>query len=383
MPELLDLAFPVDEYRQRVAAAQRTMAARGLDGVLFSHRADVCYLTGMETCYMVAYHAAVLRSTGDPLLVTSEFEMLNALASAWCAERVTYPTRVGDPLAATCGLLRDLGLERGRLGLQPASLSAQQHEQIRRHLPAAELVDAGDLLHDIKVTKSPAEVAYLRAAAQLSTRAMEAALARAAVGRTDNDLAAAAWDTMVRGGSEFPCIDPIITVGRRSGIPHSTFRRIPIQPGDAVFLEVGACLRRYSAPLMRTAAAAPVPGPLREAADACRDSLRVLIEHMRPGALARDVAARAAAVWRPQTERLVWHGYYAYSVGLGFPPDWNDTPADITLDSDLVLRPGMCFHATTSLRQPAEYGAAMGETVLVTASGPEVLTGVPRELVVV
>src|SRR5262249_27250108 len=151
----------------------------------------------------------------------------------------------------------------------------------------------------IKVLKSPAEVAYLREAGRFTTRGMEAALASVAAGQSDNDVAAAAADAMLRGGSEFFCIDPIVTVGPRSGIPHTTFRRTVIRPGDSVFIEVGACICRYSAPLMRTAAVSPVSGEVQRAAAACRDSLDALIENMRPGATARQVAARAKAAWMP------------------------------------------------------------------------------------
>jgi Xaa-Pro dipeptidase len=108
--------------------------------------------------------------------------------------------------------------------------------------------------------------------------------------------------------------------------------------------------------------------------------LNVLIEQMRPGALARDIATRSKAAWMPLCRELIWHGIYAYSVGLGFPPDWNDAPACVTETSDLVLQPGMCFHATTSLREAAKFGTALSETVLITETGNEVLTGTRREL---
>ena len=79
-------AFPVEEYRGRLARVQAAMAVRGLDALLLRNRADVCYLTGMETCYMVAYHAAVVPAAGDPILLASDFEMLNALAGSWCED---------------------------------------------------------------------------------------------------------------------------------------------------------------------------------------------------------------------------------------------------------------------------------------------------------
>jgi Xaa-Pro dipeptidase len=358
------------------------LAAREIDVLLVHNRADICYLTGAENCYMVAYYATLIPAVGQPILLCSEFEMLNAEVGVWFADHVAFPV-TGNPIQATCDVLLERGYDKSRIGVQPGWLSAERYLSIQRSLPDATLVDAGDIVPDVMTIKSTAEIEYMRAAGRLSTLGMEAAFAEAEAGKTDNDIAAAAYDVMVRGGSEFMCSEPIVTVGARSGIPHSTFRRTRIEPGDSIFIEVGGCVCRYSSPLMRTVAIVPVPDEVRRAADACRDSLNALIEYMRPGALARDVAAKAKAAWMPICEELIWHGTYAYSVGIGFPPDWNDAMALIDEASELVLQPGMCFHTTTSLREPLQYGTAMSETVLITEAGNEILTGTPRELYVV
>src|SRR5207247_357546 len=104
--------------------------------------------------------------------------------------------------------------------------------------------------------------------------------------------------------------DPIVSAGYRAGMPHAAYRRVVLQPGDAVLIEFGACIRRYSAPLMRTAALAPVHSDLQSAVNACRDGLEALLENMRPGMAARDAARRARQSW-PLSEKLVWHGIYA------------------------------------------------------------------------
>src|SRR5262245_6728127 len=101
MPALAQPAFPVEEYRSRVAQVQAKMRTAGLDVLLIRDRANICYLTGFENCYMVAYHAAIVPATGDPILVASNFEMLNALAGSWCTERVTFAV-FDDPVAETC-----------------------------------------------------------------------------------------------------------------------------------------------------------------------------------------------------------------------------------------------------------------------------------------
>jgi Xaa-Pro aminopeptidase len=376
------LAFSLEEYARRLTQVQSAMTERGLAALVVHDRAALCYLTSFENCYMTAPYAALVPARAEPVLFASEFEMLNAAATSWCEYRETF--RVGDdPLRALAHGIRERGLETASLGVQMNALSAQQYAQLRALLPDAAFQDASTLLPEIMQIKSAEEIAHLREAGRLSTLGMETALHECAAGKTDNDVAAAAYAAMVRGGGEFMCIEPIVTAGNRSGIPHTTFRRTRLAAGDAIFIEVGGCYFRYSAPLMRTAAIAPVADEVRRATGACRASLEALLENMRPGVLAREAAQKARAAWMPLCDELIWHGIYGYSVGLGFPPDWNDAPLLITEKSDYAFEAGMCFHATTSLRRALEFGVACSETVLITQTGHEILTGTPRELHVV
>ena len=95
-----------------------------------------------------------------------------------------------------------------------------------------------------------------------------------------------------------------------------------------------------------------------------------------------DAVAKKAS--RPN-ERLhkkyVWHGMFAYSVGLGFPPTWADHRyLVIQRGSNRILVPGMVFHVNTSLRDAGVCGSSCSEKVVVTDRGPEILTSLPRQL---
>ena len=236
------------------------------------------------------------------------------------------------------------------------------------------------VLECVRAIKSPAEIEVMRRSARLTSEAMVAALASVKNGVTDNHVAAVAYKVLIEGGSEYMSLDPIVTVGARSSIPHSTHRHASIGAGDSVLVETGACINRYSTASMRTAVTQPVPARVRQMSDGCIASLNVVIQNMKPGAVGAEISRKADAVWSEISTRLVWHGNYAYSLGLGFPPDWNDCPCIIHRDHSLVLKSGMIFHVTTSLREVGVCGTAFSETVLVTDQGSEVLTQVPREL---
>jgi Xaa-Pro aminopeptidase len=378
------LAFSPEEYRARVRAVQARLAGQGLDALLCHAFPNICYLTGFETVAAHKYFMLALRPEGDPILLSQDFEAHNALVSAWTGRPVTYPVW-GDGIDASRDLLQQLGLADKRLGVdyEASSLTAARWLRLREALPRAVFVDASGLVEGVRVVKSPAEVACLRQAARLSSLGMEAAIEAVAEGRTDNDVALASYEAMIGGGSEYMCYPPIVTVGARSGIPHTTHRRVPIRRGDPVFIEVGACIHRYSAPMMRTAVAGPPSDRVKRMADACIASVDTLIAHIRPGIPARQVALAARnCLEEAVAAGLIWHGYYGYSVGLGFPPEWSDSPAAISEQSDLILQPGMVFHCSTSLREAARCGTAFSETVAVTDTGCEVLTEGPRLLAV-
>ncbi len=251
-------AFSVEEYKARLEKVQMLMDENELSCLLLNNRADVNYVTGIETCYMVAYHACIVPIKGDPIVIASDFEMLNALVGTWCEDRVTFPAVFGNPIEATCSILTKRGFVKGKIGIQTSVLTQSQYSEMKKFLPNSEFVPADDIMPKIKVKKSPAEIEYMKKAGELSARAMRSSMNVCRAGITDNDVAASAFDVLIRGGSEFMCIDPIVTVGERSGIPHSTFRRTLINPGDSVFIEIGACFYRYSSPLMRTVAISPV-----------------------------------------------------------------------------------------------------------------------------
>ena len=76
-------------------------------------------------------------------------------------------------------------------------------------------------------------------------------------------------------------------------------------------------------------------------------------------------------------------GYFGYAVGIGFPPSWVERSIEIAEGRRDVLEAGMTFHVHRVLRVPGVVGVGFSETAVVTARGCELLTGHPRELVVI
>lgn len=375
------LSFSREEYAGRLAKVRAAMEERGLNALLVHKFSNICYLCGLQSTNTEDYYALIVPLAGEPALILWHSELGNAMLTSWVAGGYTYP-KGGDGVALATDTLHDMGLGAGRIGIELGATSAADYRRIEAALPGAILVDSTDLFHGIRLIKSPAEIEYIRQAGIITSAAMQACVDAARAGGTDQEMAAAAHQTAVVMGSEVMCSQPVVSAGPLAGVPHANHRRITLNKGDTALLELSACIHRYSAPIMRSVLLGKPNATVRRMADAILATLNAVIEAMQPGAAADDIARmgekRIAAA--PAKCMELFHDTYAYSIGLGFPPGWGDTPHMIIRGSDLILQPGMSFHLPISLRYPGRYGVAMSETVVITETGNVVMTHVPRQL---
>ena len=379
-----ELAFPAEEYRQRIAKLRAAMSAAGLDVLLAHHPGNVVYLSGYQTFSVLSDECAVVPAAGEPRLVVPPPELGTALLHTWldCAYGFAREQSAGAYLAAS---VREMGFESARLGIDRSTTAITPRclTDLSAGLPQATIVDASDLVESVRAVKSPREIECLRAAAPMTDAGMTAAIAQIAPGKTDNDVAAAAIHAMTLAGSEYVCDSPIVTSGRRSGILHSTHKRVALEPGDPVCIELGACYQRYTAALMRTASLGPPSPGVQRLADACLNALDTVLSTLRAGLTGHEVAEPATAAIAAAGEDLVFHRVFGYGVGASFPPTWGDRTGLIRLGEHAPIRAGMVFHHPVALRRLGQYGVMFSETTVVTETGCEPLGTLDRELFVV
>ena len=370
-------AFPVAEFEARVAAAQRSMAARGLDAILLFGPHNVFYLSGMDSENLFDFQALIVPRDGAPVLVILDFEEARAANSVGLGETISYHA-FDDPIETVVDQLRRLGLERGRLGLevrQAFSLTPDRLERFRAALPDATIEDPFGVVEDLRLVKSPAEHAYQRRAAALTDAATEAAYGVLRPGIRDAEVAAVMVDTMYRGGSDTVCWGPIVASGYRAGSAHSSFNGRQILDGETVFLEHTAEIRKYTAPLMRTAILGKPTAEIARIADAGAEAVKTIQRTARPGLPAQEVAREAGKVLEPVLPGLVFHHNFGYPVGIGYPGTWIETLGFfLRVDNPRPLKLGMVFHLPMSLRKFGEFAVNQSHTMLITEDGAEALT---------
>jgi Xaa-Pro dipeptidase len=302
--------FSQDEYQRRLRLVREKMAERGLDVLLVFGAANVYYLTGYSSVNSWDFQCCVLGLTGAPSLIIFDFELGRFAASSWLPEdKVVAYTAHDEPIGVIRSTLSDLGLLGKTIAIEETSpnLGVAKYRRLLEMLAGENLVDAGGLVEMVRLVKSAEEIAYLRRAAEVTRQGMDAALDVAQENAFDHEVAAAAYGAMLRAGGDVATMEPIVAVGYRSGLAHSSFAHLAIKRGDSVFVELGGCVHRYTAPLMATKVVGGSNPERAEVLDAARRTVAALAVAARPGVLASDVARAGLAAIQPVLDRIIFH----------------------------------------------------------------------------
>ena len=290
-----EMAFPESEYRRRVDTVRGYMEERGLDALLVTFVPNVCYLSGYQAFAADLYAGMLLPREGVPVLQVVELEIPGALLSGWVEDvrgvRWTDPDAVTTALA---GLVKERRLDGKRIGVETrrSGLSVDVYEGLKGALPSATFVDASDLVVRARLIKSAGELDHMRNAARI-TKGIAAALKAIRPGVTENDIASAGFQELVKEGSEYFSSQPIVAGAHRTGWVHASFKRTPIGAGQTVILEFGAAYHRYTGAIMHTAAVGEPSTAVQRLAKASQETLNVLFQTVKPGRTADEVAREA------------------------------------------------------------------------------------------
>jgi Xaa-Pro aminopeptidase len=247
-------------------------------------------------------------------------------------------------------------------------------EKLRQRYPQMELRDITPVIDEMRAIKTAAEIEVLRRNGGLSAEAVRQAMLTTRPGVYEYEIEAAAMSVVLKGGARGAAYAPIVGSGPNSCILHYDKNSRQVEPGDVVLMDFGADLDHLAMDISRTW---PASGRFTdEQKEVYRTALEVqkaCIEAYKPGATSKDVRDHVAAVLKAKgIDPRGLQGGFGHGVGLSVH--------DVPLGG--VLKEGMVFAIEPGLYYPDKgFGVRIEDTVLITATGCEVLTsGVPKEI---
>ena len=372
------LHFSQDELRQRQQATVKAMTAAGLDGLLIFRQESMYYLTGYDTFGYVFFQCLYLGADGKLTLLTRAPDLLQAKHTSVISDiRIWVDGPEVKPAEQLRAILAEHGCKGKRLGVEWESygLTARSGQRLQAALEGfCTLADASELVSQLRVIKSPAELAYVRRAAELCDAALDEAWKLARPGADEGEILAAMQGAVFRGGGDDPANEYIIGSGPDALLCRYKSGRRKLDANDQLTLEFAGAYRHYHSCLMRTLAIGQVDPRLKEMHKAAADALHAAEDALRPGrpiGEAFDAHARSLDAAGHRAHRLNACGY---SLGTTFAPNWMDWPM-LYHGNAVEAAPGMVFFLHMIVFD-AEHGLAMtlGRTSEVTATGARVLS---------
>ncbi|GGG48392.1 Xaa-Pro aminopeptidase [Kocuria dechangensis] len=394
-PDVRPALFSPAEYGRRLRAVRERMAQQGLSALLVTDPSNLFYLTGYDAWSFYSPQLLFVPEDGEMLLFLREMDANGAFRTSWLPPEqiIGYPERYVQrphlhPFDWVALDLRRRGriapAARGCVGLEMDAhfFSPKGYRALVNALPEWTLVDCFELVNWVRAVKSDAEIRCMRAAARVTTAAMQAAIDAVEPGTAQHLVAARIARAQAEGVGEawgdFPAIVPLLPTGASADTPHLTWSDRVLREGDAVVVELSGAHRRYHAPLARTVLLGTPSDALLHLEEAVAAGLEAVLDTAAAGVPTRELAG----AWNRTLAGygLEKHSRLGYSVGIGYPPDWGERTVSIRSEDETVLAENMTLHVICGMWMTG-VGYVASESIRVTGTGVEALTSFPRALI--
>ena len=263
------------------------------------------------------------------------------------APRVVSYFGEDDAVAVWAETLREMGLERARLGLELDcwGIAPRDVAELQQLLPNLTVVDASRLVGEVMDIKSPAEITVMRRAMELTKVGLAAFSAGLHEGVSEREITRQVDDALTAAGSEPPPFPFTLLLGERTALPHGETGESRLRPGDVAFVEMSGVCQRYCAGLVRTALLGRNPAA-EDLYRIAQEAQQAAIDALRPGATTGEVDAACRGVVERAGRGETFRHRTGYSIGL----DWQDRGnTSLKPGGQDIIQPGMTFHMPTNL----------------------------------
>jgi Xaa-Pro dipeptidase len=363
------------ERLQRIAKAQGLMRAAGLNALLVEAGASLVYFTGLQWWRSERLTAALIPAEGTPLIVTPEFEEPSIRETLKIQADVRVWNEHQSPFALIADWLKSRGASSGPVGVE---------ETVRffavdglRALGVETRADAG-VIRACRVIKSPAEIALMQVANDITVAAYREIAPRIARGMTPDDIGRIMSAAMTKRGAttEFT----LILLGEASAYPHGSGKPQEVRPGEVVLMDCGCNVEGYQSDISRTMVMGEATKQQREVWNLVRRGQQIAFDTVKVGtpAGAADDAVRAAyekagfgpGYKLPGTSHRTGHG-----IGLD-----GHEPINLVHGETTPLAAGMCFSNEPGIYIPGSFGVRLEDCIHMTEAGPKWFSTPPSSI---
>jgi len=380
------LHFSKDEFATRQNTTCQKMAELGLDGLLIFRQESMYYLTGYDTSGYSMFQGMYMTAEGRMALLTRTADRLQSrMTSVLDDIRMWYDREGANPGEDLREMMRDLGAEGKTVGVEyhAYGLTAQRGKMVDAALDGfCTVVDGSDVVREVRLVKSPAELEYVRKAGALCDEAWNVANTISVPGRFLGDVYGEMMNRIMQGDGDPSASRWPMGAGENALMVRYHTGKETVGENDQVIHEFAAAYRHYHACAMSVVVTGEPKRKQLDMAKACAEARDACEDKLRAGNTVGDLFDAHAGVFDRTGFGHAKLAACGYTLGISYPPSWMDWPM-IWKDHPQVIAPGMVFFMHMILLDDTTgLSVSLGETAIVTDGACEPVNHAPRELVV-
>ena len=365
--------------QSRLGKLNDSLRTSDLDAVILNPGPTLTHLTGLRFHLMERPVVLMFAKDQEPAIVLPELELQKVASLPYKLQVFAYPENPIEWDSAFRRAAQALHLDGKRIGVEPRQLRLLEFRHVKAGAPEAEYPDASEVLASLRLRKDQAEVEAMRRAVMIAQEALEATIPLIKIGMTEKELSSELVVQLLKHGSEpeMP-FAPIVSGGPNAANPHASPSERKLQSGDLLVVDWGAAYDGYISDLTRTFAVGEVNEEYQKIHRIVQEANAAGRAAAKPGSPCADVDKAA----RDVIEKAGYGQYFTHRTGHGIGMEGHEEPY-MRGDNMQLLQPGMAFTVEPGIYLPDRNGVRIEDNVVITESGADVLSDMPRELRVV
>jgi Xaa-Pro dipeptidase len=351
----------------RIAKAQRLMRANGIGAILIEPGSSLDYFTGVQWWRSERLTCAVIPVDGEPCIVTPFFEEPSVRESLGISADVRVWQEDESPIAQVAAFLKTRKLDKCPIGIEE-TVRFFVSEGLARALPATKIVSANPVVCGCRMIKTPAEIALMQAASDVTVAAISHTITRIEVGMTPADISAMIVAATTALGGEAD--GALVLLGEASAYPHGSHQPQRVRNQEPILIDCGCKVGGYQSDISRTFVLGGATTEQRKVFGQVQEGQRIAFAAARLGAPAGSVddAVRSAYERMGYGPRYKLPGL-SHRTGHGIGMDGHE-PVNLVHGETTRLAAGMCFSNEPGLYLPGKFGIRIEDCFHMTDGGP-------------
>ena len=359
----------------QLAQLQNWLGENNMDVAYISNPTNILYFTGFESDPAERVLALFVFADQDPFLFTPQLEVESAKKAGWKLDVYGYLDHE-DPYAIIADQIKKRNANPTRWALEKDDLPVQRYEAILKQFPDATFPgDASRFMENLKLIKTPEEIALMEAAGREADYAFEVGFNALKAGKTEQDIVAEIEYALMRKGVMHMSFDTIVQSGINAANPHGGPEANILTPDALVLFDLGTLHKGYMSDATRTVAFGKPDAKSLEIHKVCLEANLTAQAAINPGI----TAAELDKIARDVITKAGYGEYFIHRLGHGIGTSEHEFPS-IMEGNDMIIKPGMCFSIEPGIYIPGVAGVRIEDCVHVTETGSEAFTHMTKEL---